>query len=213
MFASITTEILSPIFGVSISLFPKLSLVKLSLKDIWIPVAVGLIIGLFAVAFLYYYKAINYLFNKKLKKIPHIYKIFAVFAVTLILGICSASFVSTGHELIMHLFNGKTPIYMLILVLIVRSTLTLCANTNKITGGMFIPILALGTVLSSLLGEVIEKIFGLEHQYYTVILVLGIVACISAIMKMPLTAIVFAVEALGLYENILYVFTLSNIQK
>ena len=211
MFASITAEILSPIFGVSISLFPKLSLVKLSLKDIWIPIAVGLIIGLFAVAFLYYYKAINYLFNKKLKKIPHTYKIFAVFTVTLILGICSVSFVSTGHELIIHLLNGKTAIYMLILILLARSTLTLCANTNKITGGMFIPLLTLGAVLSSLLGEVIDKLFGLDHQYYTVILVLGIVACISAMMKMPLTAIVFAVEALGLYENIIYVIIVSAV--
>jgi hypothetical protein len=76
---------------------------------------------------------------------------------------------------------------------------------------MFIPLLTLGAVLSSLLGEVIEKLFGLDHQYYTVILVLGIVACISAIMKMPLTAIVFAVEALGLYENIIYVIIVSAV--
>ena len=44
-----------------------------------------------------------------------------------------------------------------------------------------------------------------------IILILGIVACISSMMKMPLTAIIFAVEALGCYENILYVVVVSAV--
>ena len=100
---------------------------------------------------------------------------------------------------------------MLILILIVRSTLTLGANSNKLTGGIFIPLLTLGAVLSSILGESVEYVFGLEHGYYTVILILGITACISSVMKMPLTAIVFAIEALGCYDNIIYVIIVSGI--
>ena len=211
LFANITAEIISPLLGVSISLFPQISLVKLTLSNIWIPLLVGIIVGLFAVAFLYYYKAVNAFFNKRIKKLHHAYKIFSVFSVTLILGLLSHNFISTGHELILELLNGKTAIYMLLLILIVRSTLTLSANTNKITGGLFIPMLTLGAVLSSLLGEIIEYLFGLEQQYYTVILILGIVACISSMMKMPLTAIIFAIEALGCYENILYVIIVSAV--
>ncbi|MBQ8392997.1 MAG: chloride channel protein [Clostridia bacterium] len=211
MFANIASEIISPLLGVSVSLFPELTLVKLSLKNIWIPVLVGVTVGFFAVLFLYYYKAINGFFNKKLRKIHHAYKIFTVLSLTLLFGLISSGFVSTGHELILDLLHGKTEIYMLFLILIVRSTLTLSANTNKITGGMFIPMLTLGAVLSSLLGEIIELLFGLEHQYYMIILVLGIVACISSMMKMPLTAIIFAIEALGCYENILYVVVASAV--
>ena len=44
-----------------------------------------------------------------------------------------------------------------------------------------------------------------ESKYYGLMIVLGIVCCISAMMKMPMTAVVFAVEALGCFENIVYI--------
>ena len=205
MFADITAEIISTLLGVSIRLFPELKLVTLQLKNIWIPIIVGLMVGLFAVAFLYYYKSINNFFNKKLKKVNHSIKIFAVLTLTFVMGLISSSFVSTGHHLILSLLEGKTALYMLVIILLVRSTLTLSANTNKLTGGMFIPLLALGVVSSSIVAGIIDSVFNLEHEYYVIIVVFGLVACVSSMMKMPLTAIVFAVEALGCYDNIPYV--------
>ena len=68
-----------------------------------------------------------------------------------------------------------------------------------------------GAASPLIVDEIIEFLFGLEQQYYTVILILGIVACISSMMKMPLTAIIFAIEALGCYENILYVIIVSAV--
>ncbi len=209
MFSRMTMEILAPIFNVSITLFPNMSLVSLSVRDIWIPIVLGIAIGIFAVLFLKLYRSINGFLNKKLKRIPHHYKIFAVFAVTVILGLISFSFISTGHELILDLFEGSIAVYMLILILLFRSVLTLCANSSSITGGMFLPILALGALLSSLLGKGAQALLGFNQEYYAIILILGITACISSMMKTPLTAIFFAVEALSCYENILYVIVAS----
>ncbi len=209
MFSYITVEILAPILNVGTSLLPKFSLNALSVWDLYIPIIIGIIMGLFAVLFLKYYKVINVLFNKKLKKIPHSVKIFSIFFITFILGLFSYDFISTGHELMLFLFEKKTSILLLLLILIVRSTLTLGANTNRITGGVFIPILAIGSVLSSILAQTMETLFGLEGDYHVIILLLGITACISGMMKMPLTAIAFAVEALNLSNNILYVIVVS----
>ena len=189
LFAGITTDILAPLFSVSTSLFPELDLITLSVKDIWIPLVVGVAVGLFAVLFLHYYGWIAALVGKTLKNTPRAWKIFLVFALTVGLGIVSYSFISTGHELILSLFEGRTAIAMLLLILFVRSTLTLFANTNGITGGIFLPLLSLGAVLASALGQVLVSAFGLSESYYTMILVLGITACISGMMKMPLTAI------------------------
>ena len=50
-----------------------------------------------------------------------------------------------------------------------------------------------------------EMLFGLSNSYYTVILTLGISACISAMMKMPLTAIIFSLETFGCIDNILFI--------
>ncbi len=202
IFSYITSHILAPIFGVSTALFPKLQLTALTIKDFWIPVVIGIAVGLFAVAFLKYYRLINTLISKKAKKIPTGVKIFAVFLVTLLLGLVSFSFVSTGHELILSLLDGKTPIYILLFLILARSTLTLASNSARITGGIFLPILALGASLAALLAECATKAFGLGEEYYTIILALGICACISGMMKMPLTAIVFSIEALSCYDNI-----------
>lgn len=211
MFSHFTAELLAPFFGTSMSLFPSISLIRLSAKDIWIPIAVGVIIGLFAVLFLNYYKVINQLINKTLKKLPLFVKIFSVYLITLLLGIVSYSFISTGHELILELFHGEIAITMLIIVLLARSTVTLSANTSGLTGGIFLPILALGAVMSSILGKICVLAFGLGNEYYVMILVLGITACISGMMKMPLTAIVFAVEALSCHNNILFVITAAAV--
>ena len=96
-------------------------------------------------------------------------------------------------------------IYGLIVLLFVRTTLTLFANTNKLTGGVFIPIMAIGAIFASIFGKSVQAIFGLSDSYYTVILALGISACISSMMKMPLTAVVFSLEALGCANNVLHV--------
>ena len=209
--ARITTEFIAPIMGVSIDLFPELSIVHLTVKEIWIPLIIGIAMGLFAVLFLKLYKLINTLINKKLKKIARQYKIFAVFTLTLVLGLVSYSFISTGHHLILDLFEGNSAIYMLVLILIARSVLMLCANSSGITGGIFLPILSLGALISSLLGRMIQETLGLDHDYYVVILIFGITACISSMMKTPLTAIFFAVEALSCYNNIIYVIAVSAI--
>ncbi len=211
LFARITSELLCPLIGVSIKLFPNFQLITLSLKEVWIPFVIGLLMGVFAVGFLTCYKFINRLFNKTLKKIPLYYKIFAIFILTFVIGILSLSFISTGHELILSLFDTATPILMLVLILLVRSILTISSNSNKITGGIFLPILALGALFSAILGKTFQTLFGLNEQYYTIILTLGITACISGMMKMPLTAIIFSVEALSCHQNILYVIIVSVI--
>lgn len=211
MFATITTEVLAPILGVSKSLFPSMTLRMLSLRDVWIPIVVGAVVGLFAVLFLNYYRLIFSFFNKKLKNIAHGYKILLVFTLTLLLGLVSYSFISTGHHLILELFEGRLPWISLLVLLLVRSSLTLCANSNRITGGIFLPILAIGALVSSLVGKLFVNVLSLDESYYVIILVLGIVACISGMMKMPLTAIIFAVEALSCYDNIMPVIVVSGV--
>lgn len=211
MFAYITTEILSVLFGISTSLFPEMQFKALTLKDIWLPLVIGLAVGFFAVLFLKYYRVISKLFSENLKNIPAKYKIFFIFILTFVLGLCSYSFISTGHELILWLFEGNGTILMLLFILLVRSTLTLGANSNGITGGMFVPLLALGAVLSAILAKIMTSLFGLGQEYYIVILMLGITACVSGMMKMPLTAIIFSVEALSCYDNMLYVIIVTAV--
>ena len=210
-FASVTTEILAPILGISRSLFPEMELPVLDLKSIWIPVSVAVFLGLFAVVFLKLYSMLNHFYNKKLSKIPAMYKIFAVFAVTLIVGMFSANCISTGHELALHMLDESMPLVTLVIILFVRSMLTLSAGSNGITGGTFLPLLAIGITAAGIVANIAINVFGADVSCYRIILVLGLVGCISAMMKMPLTAVVFAAEALGCVNNMAYVILVALI--
>lgn len=205
IFAGITGEIFSRFFNLPLSLFESYDFITLSLKDIWIPVVLGISVGLFASVFLTLYRYISTFFNKTLEKIPLFIKIFAVFTVTLFLGIYFENCVSTGHHFMLSLFKGGVGIIPLLVILVLRSLLMLCANTNGITGGIFVPLLVLGATVSAIFGE-ITMAFGLvTGDYFSLVIALGICACIAAMMKMPITAVVFAVEVLGCHKNVLYV--------
>ena len=205
VFGRITTELISPLLGISVMLFPEMELLAMGIQDMWIPVVVGVASGLAAVLFLKYYRMVRNFAQKTLGKVKSVYKFFAIFLLTLAFGLVSSSFISTGHELILGLFEGHIALYMIALILLVRATLTLFANVNGVTGGIFLPTLAIGALVAGLIAEVLVDGLGLSPEYYSLILVLGLVACIAGMMKMPITAIVFAVEALSCYHNILYV--------
>lgn len=210
VFANVSSHIFAPLLGVSTSLFGELSVPKLSISQLWIPLLVGVVVGVFGAIILKYYQFLKFFFSRALKKVPPVVKIFMILTLTAVVGTFSFSSISTGHDLILDLLTPENSftIGILFFILIVRSTLTIGANTNGITGGMFIPSLALGAVMSAIIGKASVS-FGLDPQYYIVILLLGLVACLSGFMKSPLTAIVFALEALSCYQNILPVIMVS----
>ena len=194
--ARLVSDLLAPLLGVSSTLFPALYLQPLTVTDCWIPLVIGMVMGLFAVAFLSLYRHTTHLLNNRLANVPDVYKIFAILTLTLTTGYLSYSYISTGHELVLTLFSGQVMIPLLITALLVRTLLTTGANVANLTGGIFLPLLAIGATLAGLLGK-IAQLCGLDAAYYPTILVLGITACIAGMMKMPLTAIAFAVEALS----------------
>lgn len=204
MCSEITQQLLAPLLGVDAALFPARQLMTLSVSQLWVPIAVGMAMGLFAVVFLSYYRGIKRFFNRALQRVPLSVKIGSVLILTLLTGLWIEGSGSTGHHLILSLFDDGRTVPVLLLLLAVRATLTLGANVNGMTGGIFVPTLALGALLAALLGEA-ALAAGMAEGYYPLILTLGLVACIASMMKMPITAAVFAFEMLGCGNNVLYV--------
>ncbi|MBQ2687618.1 MAG: chloride channel protein [Clostridia bacterium] len=208
MFAHITTEVLSLYFNINVRLFHQLNFPAFRIRDIWMPVVVGIFVGILAVLVLKYYKLISTFINKKLSFIPLKYKIFAIYTFTFVAGMFSFSFVSTGHHLIEDLLISSPSFVMLLAILLIRTTLTFSANSSGITGGLFLPIMALGATSASIVGKGLV-LAGVDEKYYTLIVALGITACISGMMKTPFTAMVFAIEALSCSGYILPVIVAS----
>lgn len=200
--SKITCVLLSPLLGVDTSLFASMHLIALKPADYWLPAMIAITVGLFAVVFLKYYVFLRTLWMKLTSRLPRVLQIFFVLLLTLGFGVLSATNLSSGHHLIEELMHGHLMWHLLFAFVIVRMSLMIIAGSTGITGGMFLPIMALGAMVSSIIGGFLITHTPLTAGYYPVVVVLGITACIASMMKMPLTAIVFSVEALSAYENI-----------
>lgn len=207
----VVTEILCPVLGVSVELFPSLALPALNVSQLWIPLLVGIVLGIFSVFFLNLFRSLNYFLNTKLKKIDKTFKIFCILLITFVSGILSFSSVSTGHHLINELFVPQSFSVVIIALLFARSFLTLSANSVGLTGGLFLPTLAVCALASSTLAQCLITAGAMENGYYTLVIVLGIVAGMAGIMNIPFTAILFALEVLSCSNNLLAIVVTAGI--
>lgn len=205
------TELICPLLGISVELFPALSLPSLSVSELWLPLAIGLVMGFFSVGFLLAFKCINGFMDETLEKVKPAYKIFAVLALTVVFGLVSHSFISTGHHLTEELLKPQGFALLLIALLLMRTVLTLSANSAGLTGGMFLPTLAISALASALTAHGFMSLGIVNEGYYTLIVVLGVVSGMAGIMNMPFTAILFALEVLSCSGNLLPIMVVSGV--
>ena len=219
--AKITSALLSPLLGVPTYLFAPMRLIALKTNELWLALLIAAAVGLFAVLFLKYYTILRKLWlsftawrsrkcrSTAAKIVFEGLPILVVLLLTLITGLISEVNLSSGHHLIEELMHGHLAWFLLFAYVAVRMTVMILANSTGITGGMFLPIMALGAMISSIIGGFLITRTPLTSGYYPVVVVLGITACIASMMKMPLTAIVFSIEALSAHENIVPVLLVS----
>ena len=119
------------------------------------------------------------------------------------MGFFLSDALGTGHSLIESLLEARVAWYILILVFIVRAIGMMTSNTAGATGGVFLPTLAFGAMIGAVCGEAMLGLSLIGQEQYPLMVVLGITAFLGATSRIPLTACVFAVEALGGIGNIL----------
>lgn len=194
--AALINAAISPLLGVNVALFSPLSLKPLAWHEYWLPLAVGAAVGLLSVGYLWYNRAIRCVTQLLNNRIPSAWRIWLVLAVTAVTGCFCFSAVSSGHELTAALLREGAPLWWLAMLLVLRTTLTLSANANGVTGGMFLPQIAIGAVFAAILGGLAARLPILGADYYTIVLVLGIAAAVAGLMRLPFTAMLFGVEVL-----------------
>ena len=82
--------------------------------------------------------------------------------------------------------------------------MTLLSNNEGITGGLFIPTLTLGAIVSCLVSLLLVRLNLIDETYYSSLIAIGISCAIGGMIKTPITAIIFSVEALNSINNITY---------
>jgi H+/Cl- antiporter ClcA len=194
---------LCALFGMSSSLFHFELFPALPIKYIWVAAASGIICGICAAAFTKIYTFINHLLKEQLGKIPFIVKMICLFLIAGIIGFISADCLGSGHSLVDVLVEHGNVWYVLLAVLLIRVLLLIFANNIGATGGLFIPTLCFGAIIGSIISGFITSCGFIPQSHYSTIVILSIVAFLSAFVRTPVTAVIFSIEALGSVNNIL----------
>lgn len=201
--AQITVKFLS-LFGINTNrLFDIPNLPSISGKSLFIPLITGIICGVASLIFTLLYHYIDEFIHFINKKIP-IKLIFPIlFSIIALTGFFISDATGTGHSLVEKLLHTQSLWYTLILLFVIRTICTMIANTSGVTGGLFLPTLAFGAILGSLCATVIINLNLINSESYMLIVILGISSFLGATSRIPITACVFAIEALGGINNVL----------
>lgn len=201
--AQITVQMLASLGVGSGRLFHLSDIATLDIKLLFAPLIVGVICGMCAILFTRFYHLIDKLLHAALEKLSVKIVFPVLFACVAILGYFISDTLGTGHSLLETLFHTKLAWYMLLLVFLVRAVFMMISNTAGVTGGVFLPTLAFGGIIGSLCAEGMIALGWIGEEHYILIVVLGVAAFLGATSRIPLTACVFAIEALGGINNVL----------
>ena len=174
----------------------------LPLRFFWAAALIGAVCGICSLLFTRLYRVVKKFSKTKAKKLSRVAKYAIIFGVTALLGFFSSAFVGTGHALIEAILHGTTVWYILLLALLIRGIIMICANNEGVTGGIFVPNLAFGAIIAALISAGLVALGMVETQYYTILIVVGMASFLAAASRTPITAIVFAAEALCVVSNI-----------
>ena len=174
----------------------------LETKELWIFLIFGAIFGIFGL-----------LFNTLLVKFADIFASFhgwklhvLTLSIGALIGLLVWSWpqsVGDGFNVISSSFSRELSLGSLFLLIIVRFIMTLISYGTSAPGGIFAPMLAIGTLFGLWFGIVINDIFPQYTISPEVFAVVGMSALFSATVRAPLTGIILAVELTQNYNLIL----------
>lgn len=200
---SVVSEVLSHVFGVDTTFFGFTIDAILPLKYLWVAAIIGIACGISANLLTKLYHYIRK--NKGIKpiKLPFAVNIVVIFFIVALLGFFSADFVGSGHALIEKIIEGHGVWYMILVAFIVRALMMVLANSAGVSGGLFVPTLAFGAMISSLIADGLIALGAVDESYYAIFIMIGMASFLSSSSRIPLTSLAFSVEALCGVGNVL----------
>lgn len=202
--ATYINQLLCSAFGLSPSLITPIDMPDFQLKDvlylILLGVFVAIAVGIFDASLGYFGK-----FTKRFKnKIPDAAKVIVVFVLTGVLGLFFRDGAFSGHEIIEHINSYSDSIPLLLSVLVVRLIMMVLVADSGATGGMFIPTLAIGSLVGATGGRLLV-FAGMPAELLPSVIMLGMCAFLGGTLRAPLTATVLFIELTCRYTNCFYV--------
>lgn len=184
-----------PVFHVAVTSIPPLSALPLSL-------VIGVAAGILGVGFNRSVVATLNAFQQFAPTRPWMRGV-AVGAGVGAIGYFLPSVLGGGNRLVESTLDGRVGSAMLPFYFVMRFLLTMASYGSGAAGGIFAPLLVLGSEIGLLAGNAGHLLSPGLGEYATTFAVVGMAAYFTAIVRAPLTGIVLIVEMTGNYSLVL----------
>lgn len=173
-----------------------------SLHSLWLFLLFGIVVGLLGLLF-------NYVLIKTLNLLDKLrpeHKIYYVMLVGLLVGYLSYSYPATvggGYEIINQALTLSPAVSVLCVLIVIRFVTTMLSYSTGVPGGIFAPMLALGTLLGLAVFHLFEWLnmdFSIHPGMFAVA---GMGAFFAATVRSPITGVILVVEMTQNYSLIL----------
>lgn len=183
---------------------PSFDLPKLqggiTVENIPVCIILGIVAGLLGVLFSKIIFFNNKLFDK-MSKIPNYFKPAIAGLAVGIIGLVIPYVLGSGNFSVDLLLQHKFSLGLVLIIFIAKFFVTPFCFGSGAAGGIFLPMLMLGSFLGYIVSTVCNS-FGF-HTDPIVIAILGMGAFLSAVARTPITAVVMVFEMTGGYSHIL----------
>lgn len=120
-----------------------------------------------------------------------------------LVGWFSPLMLGSGHGLAENALGGKIALSAIPIFFLLRYLLTISSYGTGAPGGIFAPLLVLGSILGLAVGQIAHSIAPTLVPIPAVFAVVGMAAYFTAIVRAPLTGIMLIVEMTGNYSQML----------
>ena len=173
-----------------------------SLKSLWLFFIFGIAVGLVGLAF----NIVLMWALRQLDKLNSKYQLVYVLSVGLLVGYLSYLYPATvggGYHIISQALSMSPTVNVLCVLLIIRFFTTMLSYSSSIPGGIFAPMLALGTLLGLAAFHLLEWMMPDLSIQPGMFAVAGMGALFAASVRSPITGVVLVVEMTQNYSLIL----------
>ncbi|ODO24366.1 ClC family H(+)/Cl(-) exchange transporter [Streptococcus pneumoniae] len=121
----------------------------------------------------------------------------------LVIGIFLPQIIGGGNQLVLSLTEQNFSFQVLLAYFLIRFIWSMISYGSGLPGGIFLPILALGSLLGALIGAICVNLGLVSQEQFPIFVILGMSGYFGAISKAPLTAMILVTEMVGDIRNLM----------
>lgn len=181
---------------------------ELPSKLYWSLLLLGLILGVLGA----FYNKATLKAQKFFQSLPHLNettRLFIPFLMAGVIGFTIPELLGSGHGLVMTLSDGEWMLGTLVVCFLLKFFFSLCSFGSGAPGGIFFPLLVLGSMIGAVYALTGVEYFGMDSQYVSNFIILSMAGYFTAIVRAPMTGIILIFEMTGSLSQMLSLSVVS----